>query len=55
MLHNPLYIGLIRHKKDPYPGEHPSILDRDIWEKVQTLLESEQPIDTPQLGKQTGG
>ncbi|MGH9616665.1 MAG: recombinase family protein [Acidobacteriaceae bacterium] len=42
MLHNPLYIGLIRHKKDTYPGEHPSILDRDIWEKVQTLLTENQ-------------
>ncbi|MEO6964725.1 MAG: recombinase family protein, partial [Acidobacteriaceae bacterium] len=42
MLHNPLYIGLIRHKKDTHPGEHPSILDRDIWDKVQTLLTENQ-------------
>jgi site-specific DNA recombinase len=42
ILHNPLYIGLIRHKKDTYPGEHPSILDRDIWGKVQALLTENQ-------------
>jgi hypothetical protein len=38
MLHNPLYIGLIRHKKDTYPGQHQAILDSETWEEVQALL-----------------
>jgi site-specific DNA recombinase len=39
MLRNPHYIGLIKHKKESYPGEHTAIIDRETWEKVQTLLE----------------
>ena len=38
MLRNPHYIGLIKHKKVTYPGEHAAIIDREIWDKVQTLL-----------------
>lgn len=38
MLRNPLYVGLIRHKKDTYPGEHEAILDRETWDKAQALL-----------------
>ncbi len=38
MLHNPLYIGLVRHKKDTYPGQHQAILDCETWDKVQALL-----------------
>jgi site-specific DNA recombinase len=38
MLRNPLYIGLIRHKKEIYPGEHAGIIDRVTWDKAQSLL-----------------
>ena len=38
MLHNPLYIGLTRHKTNTYPGQHQAILDREVWDKVQALL-----------------
>jgi DNA invertase Pin-like site-specific DNA recombinase len=38
MLRNPIYAGLIRHKKDTYPGQHEAILDREIWDKAQVLL-----------------
>src|SRR5665213_319008 len=31
-----------RNKKDTYPGEHPSILDCDIWEKIHALLVENQ-------------
>ncbi len=39
MLRNPHYIGLIRHKKETYPGEHAAIIDRETWDKAQTLLD----------------
>ncbi len=39
MLRNPHYIGLIKHKKETYPGEHPAIIDRETWDKVQALLD----------------
>jgi DNA invertase Pin-like site-specific DNA recombinase len=29
LLRNPHYIGLIKHKKETYPGEHPAIIDRE--------------------------
>ena len=35
MLRNPHYLGLIRHKKDTYPGEHEAIIDRQTWDKAQ--------------------
>jgi DNA invertase Pin-like site-specific DNA recombinase len=38
MLHNPLYIGLTRHKTNTYPGQHQAILDSETWDKVQALL-----------------
>jgi len=39
MLRNPHYIGLIRHKKATYPGQHPAIIDRGTWDKVQAVLD----------------
>jgi len=38
MLRNPIYLGLIKQKKETYPGEHPAIIDRETWEKVQMQL-----------------
>ncbi|MEO6924602.1 MAG: recombinase family protein [Bryocella sp.] len=39
ILHNSHYLGWIKHKKEAYPGEHPAIIDRNTWDKVQTLLD----------------
>ncbi len=39
MLRNSHYLGLIRHKKETYPGEHPAIIDRETWDKVQAQLD----------------
>jgi len=38
MLHNPHYIGLVRHKKETYPGEHAAIIDGETWDRAQALL-----------------
>ena len=38
LLSNPIYIGEIRHKREPHPGQHEAILDRNLWEKVQKRL-----------------
>jgi DNA invertase Pin-like site-specific DNA recombinase len=40
VLRNPHYLGLIKHKKESYPGEHPAIIDRATWDKVQALLDA---------------
>ncbi|WP_324741657.1 recombinase family protein [Tsuneonella sp. CC-YZS046] len=39
LLSNPIYIGEISHKGTRYPGEHPAIIDRALWDQVQDLIE----------------
>jgi site-specific DNA recombinase len=39
MLRNPLYLGLIRHKTEIYPGDHAGIIDQITWDKAQSVLD----------------
>jgi DNA invertase Pin-like site-specific DNA recombinase len=58
MLSNRAYIGEAVHKGESYPGEHDSIIDPEIWDKVHVILQ-ESPrkraartrADTPALLK----
>jgi site-specific DNA recombinase len=38
LLTNPVYIGRIRHKDQTYPGQHPAIIEPDLWERVQARM-----------------
>jgi site-specific DNA recombinase len=38
LLTNPVYIGRIRHKDQTYPGQHPAIIEHDLWERVQAKM-----------------
>ena len=40
MLQNRIYLGEIVHKGAAYPGEHPSIIDEDLWSSVQRRLKA---------------
>jgi site-specific DNA recombinase len=40
LLRNRLYIGEIGHRENWYPGEHKGIVPLELWQKVQTQLES---------------
>jgi site-specific DNA recombinase len=40
LLRNRLYIGEIRHRDKWYPGAHPGIVPRELWDKVQAQLDS---------------
>lgn len=40
ILSNPVYAGRIRHKKQVYEGQHPALIDPDVWDKVQQMLQS---------------
>jgi DNA invertase Pin-like site-specific DNA recombinase len=40
LLRNRLYIGEIRHREHWYPGEHPGIVPRELWDKAQAQLDS---------------
>jgi DNA invertase Pin-like site-specific DNA recombinase len=58
VLNNRVYIGDAVHKGTSYPGEHKSIIDREVWDKVHAIL-TESPrkraantrADTPALLK----
>ncbi len=43
LLKNPLYRGNIRHKGKIHPGEHPAIIDKEVFEKAQALLNQQAP------------
>jgi site-specific DNA recombinase len=38
MLRNPIYVGEIPHKDVSYPGLHEAIVDRTLWDSVQSKL-----------------
>jgi len=40
MLQNRIYIGEISHKENSYPGQHPGIIDRLLWDQVQAQLKA---------------
>ncbi len=40
LLQNRVYIGQIVHKGAAYPGEHPQIVDEELWRQVQEKLEA---------------
>src|SRR5277367_5614129 len=51
VLRNPIYIGQIRHKGICHPGMHDAIIERDVWEKVQTLLSAHHGRTMPRTMK----
>jgi site-specific DNA recombinase len=38
LLKNRMYLGEINHGRTSYPGEHPAIVDKAIFDKVQEIL-----------------
>ncbi|RYD86035.1 MAG: recombinase family protein, partial [Sphingomonadales bacterium] len=38
ILKNPIYVGLIPHKGQVFAGQHPPIIERSLWDAVQTIL-----------------
>ena len=38
LLANRIYRGMIVHKGEAHPGEHPTIITQDLWDQVQTKL-----------------
>jgi site-specific DNA recombinase len=45
LLTNIVYTGEIRHKGQPFPGEHAAVLVPGTWERVQTLITHAAPSD----------
>lgn len=40
LLSNPVYVGEIRHKTETYPGLHPAIIDRAIFDAARAKLDT---------------
>lgn len=40
ILQNPIYVGEIRHKDERYPAQHPAIIDKEQFDRVQALIAS---------------
>jgi len=53
ILRNPIYIGQIAHKDQVFPGNHPPIIDPELWQKVQDHLESNRQGQKTQLSVQS--
>jgi DNA invertase Pin-like site-specific DNA recombinase len=41
LLSNPIYVGKLRHRHQVYDGEHPAIIDPDLFDQVQAVLEEQ--------------
>ena len=39
ILTNPLYAGRIRHRKTVHDGQHPALIDRARWDRIQEMLQ----------------
>ncbi|MCC7409806.1 MAG: recombinase family protein [Phycisphaeraceae bacterium] len=39
LLTNVVYVGKIRHHEEVHPGEHPAIVDEQVWQRVQAVLQ----------------
>ena len=46
LLRNRFYIGEVNYKGQIYPGEQPPILDRDLFDQVQTMLTDQRSHQT---------
>ncbi len=52
LLRNRTYLGMVPHKDAAYPGQHPAIIDPDLFERVQARLD-EQIARSKQPGRST--
>lgn len=44
LLGNRVYIGEVAHREHVYPGEHLPVVNRDLWDRVQALKESQTRV-----------
>ncbi len=50
---NPIYIGQIAHRGVVYEGQHPAIVDRNLWDRVQQKLEDHLAAKTQRRERQS--
>jgi site-specific DNA recombinase len=50
---NPIYIGQIAHRGLVHEGQHPAVLDRELWDKVRQRLEDHLSTKTQRRERQS--
>ncbi len=55
LLTNPTYCGMVRHKARAYAGQHPAIIGRDLWDRVQARLLDSRARPRVKAGGGAGG
>jgi len=50
LLQNRIYRGETTHKGNSYPGEHPAIVDKQLWDAVQAILAENRVARTAGAG-----
>ena len=38
ILNNPVYLGIAAYKGQHFPGQHPAIIDQELWDRAHTAL-----------------
>jgi site-specific DNA recombinase len=54
LLKNPIYVGMIRHKTNVYPGEHEAIVDPGVFKQVQSLMQKNARAGGPLIRNRYG-
>jgi site-specific DNA recombinase len=54
LLLNPVYVGMIRHKTNLYPGQHEAIVDPAIFKQVQNLMHKNARAGGPLIRNRYG-
>jgi len=54
LLCNPVYIGMVRHKTEVYPGEHEAIVEKEVFEQVQNLMRKNARCGGPMVRNKYG-
>lgn len=53
-LTNPVYLGMVRHKENAYPANHPAIIDEHLWGRVQKSLKEKSARQRGQRSQKSG-
>jgi len=53
ILTNPLYAGRIRHRNEVHEGQHPAIIDPEVWDVVQAQLTADSAKPRRAIGART--
>ena len=53
MLKNRFYVGEVAYRGEVHKGEHPAIVDREVFDRVQAMLSERSVARTAEAGEFT--